>query len=114
MGGEIPPRFTVNSVMESTQQQTVHNIGVNMPRPSKFKVVLFNDDSTPMDFVIELLKHVFLHTQDKATEITMQVHNDGKGIAGIYYYEIAEQKVAESVFYSRSAGYPLSLDIEEA
>jgi ATP-dependent Clp protease adaptor protein ClpS len=99
--------------MESTQQNTIQNIGVNIPRPSKYQVVLHNDDHTPMEFVIELLKNVYFHDQSQAEQITLSIHNDGRGIAGIYYYEIAEQKVNESLMYSRAAGYPLSFDIEE-
>jgi ATP-dependent Clp protease adaptor protein ClpS len=99
--------------MESTQQNTIQNIGVNIPRPSKYQVVLHNDDHTPMEFVIELLKNVYFHDQSQAEQVTLSIHNDGRGIAGIYYYEIAEQKVSESLMYSRAAGYPLSFDIEE-
>ena len=113
MGGEIPPQFTINISMEATEQSTDQSIGLNMPRPSKYKVVLHNDDHTPMEFVIELLKNVYFHTQGSAEEITVKVHEEGKGIAGIYYYEIAEQKVSESLLFSRAAGYPLSFDIEE-
>lgn len=100
--------------MEATEQKVIDNLDLNFKRPNKFKVVLHNDDKTPMDFVIDLLQSIFLHTQERAIEITEQVHNEGKGIAGIYYYEIAEQKVAESTIVSRTAGFPLSLDIEEA
>lgn len=100
--------------MEQATEQTTDNIGVNIPRPSKYKVVLHNDDHTPMEFVIELLIGVYKHTQQIAEEITQNIHEQGKGIAGVYYYEIAEQKVSESLMYSRTAGYPLSFDIEEA
>ena len=100
--------------MEQTTEKTVDNIGLDTPRPSKYKVVLHNDDHTPMEFVIELLKNVYNHNQNSAEEVTSHVHNEGKGVAGIYYYEIAEQKVSESLLFSRTAGYPLSFDIEEA
>jgi len=100
--------------MEATDQKTTNELDLNFTRPSKFKVVLHNDEKTPMEFVIELLKSIFLHTDQSAKEITLQVHNEGKGIAGVYYYEIAEQKVAESTMISRGAGFPLTLDIEEA
>jgi ATP-dependent Clp protease adaptor protein ClpS len=100
--------------MEQTTEQTVDNIGITIPRPNKYQVVLHNDDHTPMEFVIELLKGVYKHTQHTAEEITQNVHEHGKGVAGIYYYEMAEQKVSESLLFSRTAGYPLSFDIEEA
>lgn len=100
--------------MEQTTEQTVDDIGIDIPRPNKYRVVLHNDDHTPMEFVIELLKGVYKHTQQTAEEITQNVHQHGKGVAGVYYYEMAEQKVSESLLFSRTAGYPLSFDIEEA
>ena len=54
-----------------------------------------------------------MHTQQSAEGVTMAIHNEGKGVAGVYYYEVAEQKVHESILVSRQAGYPLTLDIEE-
>ena len=60
--------------------------------PKKFKVLILNDDYTPMDFVIAILVTVFKHPEPSAVKIMMQVHNDGSGVAGIYNYEIAEQK----------------------
>ena len=98
--------------MEATQ--TVKDTDVTLTRPNKFKVVFHNDDMTPMEFVIDLLQSVYNKSQQQAETITVQVHNEGKGVAGIYYYEIAEQKVAESTMISRTAGYPLTIDIEEA
>jgi ATP-dependent Clp protease adaptor protein ClpS len=86
---------------------------LNTAKPSKYQVILFNDDTTPMEFVIELLKNIFGHNQQSAEDITVSIHNEGKGTAGVYYYEIAEQKVSESTILSRTAGFPLSLDIEE-
>ena len=86
---------------------------LDISKPKKYSVILYNDDSTPMEFVIDLLKEVFAHTDETANEITLKIHNDGKGVAGVYYYEIAEQKVAESISVSRVAGYPLALDLEE-
>ncbi len=100
--------------MEQTTEKTVDNIGISIPRPNKYQVVLHNDDHTPMEFVIELLKGVYNHTQQTAEEITQNVHENGKAVAGVYYYEMAEQKVSESLLFSRTAGYPLSFDIEEA
>lgn len=97
--------------MEATQ--TVNDTDVTITRPNKFKVVFHNDDMTPMEFVIDLLQSVYNKSQQQAETITVQVHNEGKGVAGIYYYEIAEQKVAESTMISRTAGYPLTIDIEE-
>ncbi len=112
MGGEIPPLITVNSVMD-TEVKDKTTSEIDIKKPNRYQVILYNDDKTPMEFVIELLKNVFSKTQQQAEDITLSVHKDGKGVAGIYYYEVAEQKVHESILVSRSAGYPLTLDIEE-
>lgn len=99
--------------MEATETNIDSTERLDVAKPKKYSVILYNDDSTPMEFVIELLITIFGHTQDTSSEITLKIHNDGKGVAGVYYYEIAEQKIAESVSISRSAGYPLALDLEE-
>jgi len=80
--------------------------------PSRYKVIFVNDDVTPVDWVIELLQVVFKHDYDSSEQITMQIHNEGSGIAGVYSYEIAEQKVVEATSMSRSNGFPLIIEIE--
>ena len=84
----------------------------NIKQPSKYKVVFNNDDATPMEFVIGVLKGVFHHSDEAANTITMEIHNNGKGIAGIYTYEIAEQKHNESTFLARTNGHPLNINLE--
>lgn len=81
--------------------------------PGKYKVILQNDDHTPMDFVIALLMHVFKHSEARAKEITMQVHEDGSGVGGVYTYEVAEQKGVESTMLARQNGWPLAIRVEE-
>jgi ATP-dependent Clp protease adaptor protein ClpS len=81
--------------------------------PKRWKVVFLNDDYTPMDFVISILTTVFKHSQDTATNITMQIHNEGSGIAGVYTFEIAEVKAVEATTLSRSNGFPLQIKLEE-
>ena len=112
MGGEIPPLDWVNTSMD-TEVEIKNTDKLDISKPKKYSVILYNDESTPMEFVVELLVAVFHHSEEGARDITMKVHNDGKGVAGVYYYEIAEQKVAESISVSRGAGYPLALDLEE-
>tara|TARA_B110000046_G_scaffold168157_1_gene186325 strand:+ start:978 stop:1280 length:303 start_codon:yes stop_codon:yes gene_type:complete len=99
--------------MEATETNIDSTERLDVAKPKKYQVVVFNDDQTPMEFVIELLIGIFKHNQQAAEDITVAIHTDGKGIAGVYYFEIAEQKVAECTTISRSAGFPLSLDIEE-
>lgn len=99
--------------MSETQTVSITDTGLIIDLPKKYKVVLLNDDYTPMDFVVAILVEVFNKTVDEAEQITMQVHNDGRGIAGVFYYEIAEQKVYEGTLYARNSGYPLGFTIEE-
>jgi ATP-dependent Clp protease adaptor protein ClpS len=93
--------------------QLDEKITMKVLEPSRYKVVLLNDDHTPVDFVIALLISVFKHTSESAHEITMKVHNEGSGIAGIYLYEIAEQKGTEATQVSRDNGFPLQIKIVE-
>ena len=88
-------------------------IKMKVVEPKRYKVLLLNDDHTPMDFVIELLMAVFKHNIETAKTITMQVHNEGSAIAGVYMYEIAEQKGLESTQIARQNGFPLSVKIDE-
>ena len=80
--------------------------------PSKYKVIVYNDNSTPVDFVIAMLMSIFHHSQEVSEEITLKVHNEGFGVAGIYTYEIAEQKVVESTGLARKNGFPLVIKAE--
>jgi len=81
--------------------------------PKLWKVLLLNDDVTPMELVIEILMGIFRHDRMTAEQITMEVHNTGSGIAGAYLYEIAEQKGLEATAIARSNGYPLKIVVEE-
>lgn len=81
--------------------------------PKLWKVVFLNDDKTPMAFVIELLTSIFKHSEESAKSITLEIHNTGSGVAGIYNYEIAEHKSVESVNLSRESGFPLRIQVEE-
>jgi len=97
----------------STQENLQQKEKIDLATPKKYKVIVHNDDDTPMEFVIELLVNTFQHTRESAEKITLSIHVEGSGIAGVYFYEIAEQKVAEGILASRSLGYPLVLEIEE-
>lgn len=82
--------------------------------PTQYKVVLLNDDYTTMDFVIHVLEAVFLKSPAEAYRIMMQVHVDGRGIAGVYAWEIAETKADTVASLAREAGFPLKAVVEEA
>lgn len=84
-----------------------------LEEPSKYKVILLNDDSTPMEWVMDILKAIFNHSQETAEKLTLQIHHEGSGIAGIYIYEIAEQKAVEATNASRDRGFPLQIKVDK-
>jgi ATP-dependent Clp protease adaptor protein ClpS len=77
-----------------------------------WKVIIINDDFTPVDFVIALVRAVFRRDTDEATRITMEVHRSGAAVAGVYTREIAETKCAVVVGLAREAGHPLMATME--
>jgi ATP-dependent Clp protease adaptor protein ClpS len=82
--------------------------------PALYGVVLLNDDYTPMQFVVDVLEAVFQKSPAEAYRIMMQVHVSGRGLAGIYPWEVAETKVDTLMSQAREAGYPLQATIEDA
>ena len=81
--------------------------------PSKYKVVMLNDDSTPMEWVVGILVEIFKHSETTAQQLMLTVHEEGSAGAGIYTYEIAEQKSVEAVTLSRDNGFPLQFRLEQ-
>ena len=81
-------------------------------RPPRFKVVLYNDDYTPMEFVVSLLERVFAKGPAEATQLMLQIHRAGSGIAGVYVLEVAETKVATVHRTAEERGYPLRGGVE--
>ena len=81
--------------------------------PKLYKVYLLNDDYTTMDFVVEILCDIFHKTYEEAVEIMLLIHNKGKGLCGIYPYEIAETKVNEVHKRARANSFPLRATMEE-
>ena len=98
--------------MAETITETVEKTDIVTIEPGKFRVVIYNDDSTPMEFVIALLMKVFKHSQETALTLTMQIHNEGKAVAGVFNFEIAEQKGMEATNVSRQNGFPLIIKVE--
>jgi ATP-dependent Clp protease adaptor protein ClpS len=82
-------------------------------RPRLYKVILLNDDYTPMEFVVDLLKSVFHKPDAEATRIMLWVHQNGMGVAGVYPYEIAETKTRAVEELAREAEYPLKCVMEK-
>src|SRR4029450_427216 len=83
-------------------------------QPELYNVVLLDDDYTPMQFVVEVLEHLFQRSPAEAHRIMMQVHMNGRGIAGVYPWDVAETKVETVESLAREAGYPLRATTEEA
>lgn len=91
-------------VLERTRQKT--------RQPDLYKVLLLNDDYTTMDFVVEILEQIFNKHPAEAYRIMMQVHIQGKGLCGLYPFEVAETKVAAVVDSARESGFPLRAAME--
>ena len=85
-----------------------------LKRPSLYRVILINDDYTPMEFVVEVLETVFGMERNKATRVMLEVHTKGKGICGVFTYEIAETKVAQVMGIAQQQQHPLLCTMEES
>ena len=82
-------------------------------KPSLYKVLMLNDDYTPMEFVIEVLEKYFNKRREEATQIMLHVHQKGIGMCGIYTYEIAETKAVQVTNHARKYEHPLQLQLEK-
>jgi len=83
-----------------------------LQRPPLYKVVLINDDYTPMDFVVDVLRSFFSMNAEKATQIMLKVHTEGKGVCGVFGKDVAETKAAQVNDYSRECEQPLLCSVE--
>ncbi|MCZ6783807.1 MAG: ATP-dependent Clp protease adaptor ClpS [Proteobacteria bacterium] len=100
-----PTREREHGVATKTRQKTA--------RPPRYKVVLHNDDYTPMEFVVMLLEQVFRKGPSEATQIMLAIHRGGIGIAGVYVLEVAETKVVAVHRMAEEKGYPLRAGVEK-
>jgi ATP-dependent Clp protease adaptor protein ClpS len=82
-------------------------------KPPLYQVVLLNDDYTPMEFVVDVLERIFSLDRTRATRIMLEVHTQGKGVCGVFTFEIAETKVAQVMTYARQNQHPLLCTMEE-
>ena len=90
------------------------NVESELMPPSMYKVVLNNDDYTPMDFVIEVLQVFFKKNEQEATDIMLTIHHQGKGICGVFPFGIAETKVIQVNQFARQNQHPLLCSLEKA
>ena len=82
-------------------------------KPSLYRVVLLNDDYTPMEFVVYILERFFKKGRDEATQIMLHVHQKGVGVCGVYTYEVAETKVTQVMNFARQHQHPLQCTMEK-
>lgn len=82
-------------------------------KPSLYRVLLLNDDYTPMEFVVHVLERFFRKTRDEATQIMLHVHNHGVGECGVYTFEVAETKVSQVMDFARQHEHPLQCVMEK-
>jgi ATP-dependent Clp protease adaptor protein ClpS len=104
---------------QQPEEQGSHDLAVEESRPKLkqpplYRVVLINDDYTPMEFVVDILESVFGMERTRATQVMLEVHTKGKGICGVYNYEIAETKVAQVMSIAKQHQHPLLCTMEES
>ena len=100
--------------MTDTSGAVKERVQVQKKEPTHYKVVLLNDDYTTMEFVVDVLMSVFQKTASEAYQIMMHVHVNGRGIAGVYPWEVAETKAETTISLARESGFPLQAVTEEA
>ncbi len=99
-------RGTVTGVVTKTKPKT--------QKPPMYKVLLLNDDYTPMEFVVYVLERFFQKTREEATRIMLHVHQKGIGVCGVFTYEVAETKVTQVIDFARQNQHPLQCTMEKA
>lgn len=98
---------------DSGQTGVVTETRARTKRPSMYRVLLLNDDYTPMEFVIAVLQQIFNKSAEEATAIMLHVHQSGVGVCGVFTYEVAETKVVQVVDAARRAQHPLQCTMEK-
>ena len=109
-GDDSPPPFDPSKERErgvATKQRP------KSARPARFKVILYNDDYTPMEFVVQVLEKLFGKSPSAATQIMLQIHKGGMGVAGVYVLEVAETKSVAVQRMAEERGYPLRCGVEK-
>ena len=98
--------------MAKEQSQLRERQRTDIREPRRYKVIIYNDDFTTMEFVVMVLKQVFLKSEDEAQALMLQVHHSDKAVVGIYSYDVATSKVRKATNMAREAGFPLRLTVE--
>ena len=98
--------------MAKEQSQIRERQRTNLKEPRRYKVIIYNDDFTTMEFVVMILVQVFLKSEEEAQTLMLLVHHSDKAVVGIYSYDIAVSKVRKATNMAREQGYPLRLTVE--
>jgi ATP-dependent Clp protease adaptor protein ClpS len=98
--------------MAKEQSQLRERQRTDLREPRRYKVIIYNDDFTTIEFVVMILKQVFLKSDEEAEALMLQVHHSDKAVVGIYSYDIAVSKTRKSINMAREQGYPLRLTVE--
>jgi ATP-dependent Clp protease adaptor protein ClpS len=88
-------------------------IKIDVQPPRMWKVVFLNDDVTPMELVIDILRYIFKHDLESAKKLTLEIHNSGSAVVGVYVHELAEHYALEAQHMARSNGSPLKIQVEQ-
>jgi ATP-dependent Clp protease adaptor protein ClpS len=98
--------------MAKEQSQIKERQRTNLKEPRRYKVIIYNDDFTTMDFVVLVLKQVFFKSEEEANALMLKVHHSDKAVVGIYTYDIAVSKARKATAMAREQGFPLRLTVE--
>ncbi len=100
--------------MPQEQSQIRERQRIDLREPRRYKVTLFNDDFTTMEFVVKILVEVFYKSETEANELMLKVHHSDSAVVGIYSYDIATSKANKATSMAREAGFPLRITVEPA
>ncbi len=98
--------------MPKEQQQTRERSRVHVDEPRRYKVIIYNDDFTTMEFVVQVLVQVFYKSEPEAVQLMLQVHHSDKAVVGVYSFDVAMSKMQKATLMARQAGFPLRLTCE--
>ena len=98
--------------MAKNQSQLRERQRTGIKEPKRYKVIIYNDDFTTMDFVVMVLKQVFFKSEEEANALMLRVHHSDKAVVGIYTYDIAVSKARKAMGMAREQGFPLRLTVE--
>lgn len=96
-----------------TNSKVIERTNIKAKEPRTYKVIMYNDDFTTMEFVVAILNIIFNKDFEEANKIMMEIHKTGKGIAGVYPYDIAVSKANKAMLMAKEEGFPFKLTVEE-